>query len=209
MTSNVDAILKQLAGEFLVSCEENLVIIDDSVTRLMGADADWDKDFAEILRYTHSIKGSGGTFGFPASPILPMRWKIISKPQARSALTIYPPHRPMSMPSTRSSTIAKIQTTRKQPRSCAPCRSVAPSPWTPSHLTRPHATSAFTGHAEGPATPDYRRRACLLRVPGQPCVNRYPGHRNSYRQPAGHFRSQPLQRRHDRGRTGPRIQGHR
>ena len=66
MTSNVDEILKQLAIEFLDSCEDSLVIIDDAITRMMGANGAWDKDFAEILRYVHSIKGSGGTFGFPA-----------------------------------------------------------------------------------------------------------------------------------------------
>ena len=66
MTSNVDAILKQMSGEFLESCEDYLTIIDDTITRLMDAGADWDKDFSEILRYVHSIKGTGSTFGFPA-----------------------------------------------------------------------------------------------------------------------------------------------
>ena len=64
-TSSVDAILKQLTGEFLESCEDSLVIVDDALTRLMGG-GDLNEDFAEILRHIHTIKGCGGTFGFPA-----------------------------------------------------------------------------------------------------------------------------------------------
>jgi HPt (histidine-containing phosphotransfer) domain-containing protein len=64
-TSAVDAILKQLTGEFLESCGDSLCIVDDAITRLMDA-GDWDEDFPEILRRVHSIKGGGGTFGFSA-----------------------------------------------------------------------------------------------------------------------------------------------
>ncbi|NQV83952.1 MAG: Hpt domain-containing protein [Rhodospirillales bacterium] len=62
----VDAILKQLSVEFRESCEDSLVIVDNALTRLMDGSGDWDEDFPEVLRRIHSIKGGGGTFGFPA-----------------------------------------------------------------------------------------------------------------------------------------------
>ncbi len=39
-TSDVDAILEQLTGEFLESCEESLVAVDDTLSRLMDANGD-------------------------------------------------------------------------------------------------------------------------------------------------------------------------
>ncbi len=64
-----DAILLQLSQEFLESCGDSLDVVDAAITRLIDGGA-WDDDFAELLRQVHSVKGSGGTFGFPAITLI-------------------------------------------------------------------------------------------------------------------------------------------
>lgn len=71
-----DAILLQLSQDFLESCEDSLDVVDTAITRLIDGDGEgdgggvWDDDFAELLRQVHSVKGSGGTFGFPAITLI-------------------------------------------------------------------------------------------------------------------------------------------
>ncbi len=73
-TGNVDDLLRQLGLEFLESCEDSLDVVDTNLTHLIQGDNDdgggWDDGFNEILRRIHSIKGSGGTFGFPAVTLI-------------------------------------------------------------------------------------------------------------------------------------------
>jgi len=67
--SKTDILLQQLRVEFVESCGDSLDEIDGVITRLIDGGS-WDNDFSELLRKVHSIKGSGGTFGFPAITLI-------------------------------------------------------------------------------------------------------------------------------------------
>ena len=65
MPESIDQIMQRLRQEFIETCQDKLDEIDVLLLRLeSGENVDGDKLF-DFQRNVHSIKGQGGTFGFP------------------------------------------------------------------------------------------------------------------------------------------------
>lgn len=63
----MDVLIAGLALEFIENSSDSIDIIDTILTDLMKGK---DGDFLELQRRVHSIKGGGGTFGFPAITLI-------------------------------------------------------------------------------------------------------------------------------------------
>jgi len=63
MEKNVEAVLDNLRQEFIEQSQDMLAEIDGLIARL--ADGGGDGALLELRRHVHTIKGQGGTFGFP------------------------------------------------------------------------------------------------------------------------------------------------
>ncbi len=69
MSSNadIDALIAGLAQDFIENSSDSLDVVDTVITELAKGDGG---DFLELQRRVHSIKGGGGTFGFPAVTLI-------------------------------------------------------------------------------------------------------------------------------------------
>jgi HPt (histidine-containing phosphotransfer) domain-containing protein/CheY-like chemotaxis protein len=62
----MNAILDGMRGEFLADCKDKLDSVQEIVEQISDPGTDYDAALMEIKRQIHSIKGTGGTFGFPS-----------------------------------------------------------------------------------------------------------------------------------------------
>lgn len=62
--TSLDAVMRGLRLDFITNCQDMLGNIDELIVRMRAMDRR-DEAFMEIRRIIHSIKGQGGTFGFP------------------------------------------------------------------------------------------------------------------------------------------------
>ncbi len=62
---DMDAILAGMRSDFIADCRDKLDAAQNTIGHISRSDADYDTHLLEIKREIHSIKGSGGTFGFP------------------------------------------------------------------------------------------------------------------------------------------------
>ena len=66
----IRAILERLSAEFRDDCQEKIDHCGDIVRRLSKQRDNWRVDMVELQRRIHSIKGTAGTFGFPAITLI-------------------------------------------------------------------------------------------------------------------------------------------
>ncbi len=63
---DVDAIIANLSGEFIDDCLDNVEEAEKALANIKDGRGDFKKQYANLQRHVHSIKGTAGTFGFPA-----------------------------------------------------------------------------------------------------------------------------------------------
>lgn len=64
LNNNIEEVLQNLRQEFIDSSQDMLADIDGLIARMRRGQGE-DKAFLELRRHVHTIKGQGGTFGFP------------------------------------------------------------------------------------------------------------------------------------------------
>jgi len=64
---DIDALIAGLARDFIENSSDSLDVVDTVITELAVGNGG---DFLELQRRVHSIKGGGGTFGFPAVTLI-------------------------------------------------------------------------------------------------------------------------------------------
>ncbi len=62
--------LARLSAEFRDDCQEKMDECDAILPRLSNRRGNWREDMIELQRRVHSVKGSAGTFGFPAITLI-------------------------------------------------------------------------------------------------------------------------------------------
>lgn len=66
----IRSILARLSAEFREDCREKMDECDTVLLRLANRTDNWREDMIPLQRLVHSIKGSAGTFGFPAVTLI-------------------------------------------------------------------------------------------------------------------------------------------
>lgn len=62
--------LAHMSAEFRDDCREKIDECDDILRRLSEQRDNWREDMTEMQRRSHSVKGSAGSFGFPAITLI-------------------------------------------------------------------------------------------------------------------------------------------
>ena len=70
---DVGAILANLSAEFVDDCLDNLDECDNAVAKLRAKSGNTQSHYDNLHRHVHSIKGTAGTFGFPAVGVIAHR----------------------------------------------------------------------------------------------------------------------------------------
>ena len=63
---DLEMILADMRQEFIENSEDRLEEVETAISRLLADSRTPDHDTLEIKRHIHSLKGSGGSFGYPA-----------------------------------------------------------------------------------------------------------------------------------------------
>ncbi|NQU55868.1 MAG: Hpt domain-containing protein [Rhodospirillales bacterium] len=63
---DVDAIIANLSGEFVEDCLDNVEEAEKALANMQNGQGDFKNQYDNLQRHVHSIKGTAGTFGFPA-----------------------------------------------------------------------------------------------------------------------------------------------
>ncbi|MCW9039812.1 MAG: Hpt domain-containing protein [Rhodospirillales bacterium] len=71
--SKLDNILDQFQAEFIEDAGDNLTEVGELLVSWQNGERDGESTLSEIRRSAHSIKGMGGTFGFPTISIIAHR----------------------------------------------------------------------------------------------------------------------------------------
>lgn len=64
-TPNPKEVFAKVRRDFIVNCTDKLASMQETINRIGSPGTSYDNLLSEIKRETHSLKGLGGTFGFP------------------------------------------------------------------------------------------------------------------------------------------------
>lgn len=70
---DVDAVIASLSKEFIDDCLDNVEEAEKALANMRAGGSDFASQYDNLQRYVHSIKGTAGTFGFPAITVFAHR----------------------------------------------------------------------------------------------------------------------------------------